>query len=326
MSKNILITGGAGFIGARLALYLQEKFLNSDITVFDTFYDGVKLPNGNLKYLGTFKNLKKFKGRVVCGDICNPFDLKQIEGIKFDIIFHLAAISDTRVEEQSQIFRNNINSFNYFIELAKKLNAKLVYASSAAVYGNSKQKSLKLGDENPESAYAFSKFAMDNIAKSIIKSNIDIQIIGLRYFNVYGFGEQHKGKTSSTILQFANQIMDGISPTLFKGSEKIFRDFVYIDDIIQGTVKAAFSDANGIFNLGSGVSRSFMEVLNLIQKKLGTDMPVNLIDNPYNSGYQFYTEADITETIDQLNYIPEFSLEDGISNYLDILIKKYDYT
>jgi len=321
MPKKILITGGAGFIGARLALHLQKLNPNYDITVFDAFYDGIKLSNGNLKYLGTFKNLKDFKGRVVCGDICNPSDLQQIEDINFDIIFHLAAISDTRVDDQSQIFRNNINSFNYFIGLSTKLNAKLVYASSAAVYGNSKQKSLKPGDENPDSPYAFSKFAMDNITKSIVKSNVNIQIIGLRYFNVYGFGENNKGKTASTILQFANQIIDGVSPTLFKGSERIFRDFVYIDDVIQGTVKAAFSDARGIFNIGSGVARSFTEVLNIIQKKLGTDMPVNFIDNPYNSGYQFYTEADITETINHLNYNPNFSLEDGISNYLDILME-----
>ena len=321
MSKNILITGGAGFIGSRLALHLQKLDPNNDITVFDQFFDGVKLSNGNLKYLGTFKNLKDFRGRVVCGDICNQSDLKQIEGKKFEIIFHLAAISDTRVDDQSQIFRNNINSFNYFIELSQKLNAKLIYASSAAVYGNSKQKALKLGDENPDSPYAFSKFAMDNITKSVIKSNVNIQIIGLRYFNVYGFGEHNKGKTASTILQFANQIIEEVSPTLFKGSERIFRDFVYIDDVIQGNIKAAFSDASGIFNIGSGVARSFMEVLNIIQKKLGTDIPINLIDNPYNSGYQFYTEADISETIKHLNYNPEFSLEDGISDYLDFLIK-----
>jgi ADP-L-glycero-D-manno-heptose 6-epimerase len=166
---------------------------------------------------------------------------------------------------------------------------------------------------------------MDNITKSIINSNISTQIIGLRYFNVYGYGEYNKGKTASTVLQFANQIIEGVSPTLFKGSERIFRDFVYIDDILQGTVNAAFSDVSGIFNIGSGVARSFMEVLNIIQKKLGTDMPINLIDNPYNTGYQFYTEADITDTSKHLNYNPEFSLEDGISNYIDILIKnEYD--
>jgi ADP-L-glycero-D-manno-heptose 6-epimerase len=319
---KILITGGAGFIGSRLALHLQKLDPYYDITVFDAFYDAVQLSNGNLKYLGTFKNLKDFRGRIVCGDICNLTDLQQIEGIKFDIIFHLAAISDTRVDNQNQIFRNNINSFYYFIDLSIKLNAKLVYASSAAVYGNSTQKSLNLGDENPDTPYAFSKFAMDNIAKLIIESNVNIQIIGLRYFNVYGFGEHNKGKTASTILQFANQIINGVSPTLFKGSERIFRDFVYIDDVIQGTIKAAFSDKSGIFNIGSGVARSFMEVLNIIQKKLGTDMTVNLIDNPYNSGYQFYTEADITNTTNNLNYNPLFSLEDGISNYMEILLKK----
>jgi len=322
MSKRILITGGAGFIGSRLALYLQELDSNNDITIIDAFSDGAKLANGNLKYLGSFKNLKDFKGRVVCGDICNSYDLKQIEGIKYDVIFHLAAISDTRVDDENLLFRNNINSFSYFVNLAKNVNSRLVYASSAAVYGNSKQKSLKIGDENPDSPYAFSKFSMDNMTKSILKSNDDIQIIGLRYFNVYGYGEINKGKTSSAVSQFTYQIINGINPTLFNGSEKIFRDFVYIDDVIQGTIKAAFAKVSGVFNIGSGEARSFMEVLNIIQRKLGTNMPVNLIDNPYNSGYQYYTKADITDTTDQLNYFPEFSLEDGISKYIDLLIKK----
>lgn len=321
MTKKILITGGAGFIGSRLALYLQSVDSNHEITVIDTFRDGVKLENGNLKYLGTFHNLKGFKGRVICGDISNPFDLKQVEGINFDIIFHLAAISDTRVYDQNLIFRNNINSFNYFIELSKKLNCKLVYASSASVYGNSGNKLASIGNENPDNPYAFSKYAMDCITNSIIATNESCKIVGLRYFNVYGFGESYKGKTASTILQFANQILAGQQPRLFKGSDQIFRDFVYIDDVIQGTILAAYSDVNGIFNIGSGTASSFMEVLNLVQENLGTNVSYELIDNPYTSGYQFYTKADLSLSSSNLNYSPKFSLEKGISSYIKKIYK-----
>jgi ADP-L-glycero-D-manno-heptose 6-epimerase len=323
MTKNILITGGAGFIGSNLAIYLQENYPSFNITVFDIFNDGSKLPNGNDKFLGSFMNLRGFKGEVICGDIRNQYDLMVLNYKKFDIIFHLAAISDTRVEDQSLIMKNNINPFYHFHEMAKLSGAKLVYASSASVYGSSNRKTLSIGHENPQSPYAYSKYSMDCCALSAINSSKNLKLVGLRYFNVYGLGENYKGRTSSTIFQFASQLLNGQRPTLFVGSEKIFRDFVYIKDVVQATVKAGLSDVNGVFNVGTGRARSFLEVVNTVQNVLGTNLDINYIQNPYLSGYQFFTEADISKTISNLNYKCDYQLEEGISDYLSLMENNY---
>ena len=316
---NILITGGAGFIGSNLAIYFQENFPEANIVIFDAFNNGVKLENGNYQYLGSFKNLKDFRGNIICGDLTNQKDLDFLYKFKFDIIFHLAAISDTRVEDQRLVFKTNINSFYNIIELSNYLGAKLVYASSAAVYGNTNKKTLSIGDENPNNPYAFSKLAMDNVTFSKIKSEKKSKIIGLRYFNVYGNKEQFKGLTSSTILQFALQIKNNKAPTLFENSENICRDFVYIKDVIQATIKAGFSDANGVYNVGTGIARSFQDIADTVQRHLGTNYKYTYTKNPYTEGYQYFTQANISETEFKIGYKPEFDIEAGIKDYIKII-------
>jgi ADP-L-glycero-D-manno-heptose 6-epimerase len=315
-AKKVLITGGSGFIGSNLAFHLQENFPNYNITIFDHFNDNSKFENGNNRFLGSYKNLLHFRGQLICGDICNENDLKLLESEKFDIIFHLAAISDTRATNQNFIFRNNISSFYNIIDIAQKSGARLVYASSAAVYGNKSKKQFNLGDEEPDNPYAFSKFSMDCIALNLMRETKNFNIIGLRYFNVYGYGEAEKGPTSSTIFQFTQQILKGKNPILFKGSDRIFRDFVFIKDVVQATVKSGFSDVNGIFNVGTGKSRSFFDVLSIVQNVLGTQVEINYIDNPYKVGYQYFTEANIEDTISEIDYCPLYTLEEGIADYL----------
>ena len=313
-NKTILITGGAGFIGSNLAFYFQENFPNSKVIVFDCFRSDEIFPNGNLKSFGHYKNLIGFKGDIICGNINNQADLALLSDYKFDYVFHQAAISDTRVYDQEIIMKTNVNSFYDLLAIAKKDRAVMVYASSAATYGNLPSPQT-VGKERPENPYGFSKYIMDQIAIRYSKENPDLIIVGLRFFNVYGPREYYKANTSSMVIQLGHQILDGKIPRLFKGSDQIFRDFIYIDDVLQASIKACDPKQNGIYNVGTGISRSFQDIADILQKELGTDLGTEYFTNPYD-GYQIHTQANISTSKDNLGFEPKVSLEQGIKSYI----------
>ena len=317
-NKIVLITGGAGFIGSNLAKHIEKKFSNVKIIIFDIFNNNEKFKNGNNKYLGSYKNISNFKGEIFTGDITKKADLIEMEKYNFDYIFHLAAISDTRAENENEVLINNLNSFYSIINLAEKTNAKLIYASSAATYGSKLSQIQSVGTENPDNVYGFSKLMMDNFTFSYLNNNPKIDLIGLRYFNVYGPGEKQKEKTSYTILLFAHQILYEDGPILFEGSDKIFRDFIYIDDVIEFTIKAALSSKVGVYNVGTGISRSFLEVAQILKKSLNSKKTIKYIKNPYKSGYQYFTKADVKKTVIDLDYKAKESLESGIQKYIKL--------
>jgi ADP-L-glycero-D-manno-heptose 6-epimerase len=322
-NKTILITGGAGFIGSNLAFYFQNNFPHSKIIVLDKFRSTKTLSNGNLESFGHFKNLLGFKGIVISGDINNVQTIKDIqENYSFDYIFHEAAISDTTVIEQDLMIETNVNAYEKLLQMAIKHNANMIYASSAATYGDSQR--FEVGYEQPNNVYGFSKLMMDNISNSYIKKGVDISIVGLRYFNVYGQKEFYKNKTASTVIQFAHQILAGNAPKLFKGSDKILRDFIYIDDVIQANILACEPKQSGIYNVGTGLARSFQDISDIVQDELGTNYKTEYIPNPYIGSYQFFTQANIETTKENLGYEPKFSLEDGIKAYLDEIKKIYE--
>jgi ADP-L-glycero-D-manno-heptose 6-epimerase len=312
--KTILITGGAGFLGSNLAFYLQENFPNSRIIIFDCFRNNNIFPNGNLQSFGHYQNLIGFKGEIVCGNINNKSDLLLLNDFNFDFIFHHAAISDTRVYDQEIIMKTNVNSFYDILKIAIEDNAILVYASSAATYGSLQSPQI-VGFENPENPYGFSKYAMDQIATRFIKKYPNLVIVGLRFFNVYGPREIHKKNTSSMILQLGHQIEAGKAPRLFHNSDQIFRDFIYIDDVIQALIKACSPKKSGIYNVGTGISRSFQEIADILQIELKTDLGTEYFENPYK-GYQNHTQADIESSKENFNFEPLFTLEDGIKSYI----------
>ena len=179
--KTILITGGAGFIGSNLAFYFQEKFPQSHIVILDCFRSEVTFANGNLQSFGHYKNLIGFKGDVICGNINHKADLSLLDDYTFDYIFHQAAISDTRVYDQELVIQTNVNSFYDLLNIAKKNNAFMVYASSAATYGSLASPQV-VGSESPENPYGFSKYAMDQIANSFMQQNPEMTIVGLISF------------------------------------------------------------------------------------------------------------------------------------------------
>jgi ADP-L-glycero-D-manno-heptose 6-epimerase len=312
--KTILITGGAGFIGSNLAFYFQENYPNSKIIIFDCFRSNETFLNGNLKSFGHYKNLVGFKGDIICGDITNKADLSSLNDYKIDFIFHQAAISDTRVYDQEIIIKTNVNSFYDLLELAINNSAVIVYASSAATYGNLPSPQTP-GKEYPNNPYGFSKYAMDQIANRYSRENPDLKIVGLRFFNVFGPREFYKGNTSSMVIQLGHQILDGKAPRLFEGSSEIFRDFIYIDDVLQAIIKACNPKNNGTYNVGTGFSRSFQDIADILQRELGTNLGTEFFTNPYD-GYQQNTLANIKTSIDNLGFQPKISLEQGIKLYL----------
>jgi len=321
-TKTILITGGAGFIGSNLAFYFQKHYPDATIVVFDKFRNGETFSNGNLKSFGHFKNLLGFKGIVISGDITDKIALKDLEeNYKFDYIFHQAAISDTTVAEQDIMLQTNVNAYEDLLKIAISHGANMVYASSAATYGDSDR--FEVGYESPNNAYGFSKLMMDNITYKYLKSGIDISVVGLRYFNVYGAREFFKNKTASTVVQFGHQILAGNAPKLFEGSDKILRDFIYIEDVIQANIKACNPKKSGVYNVGTSKARSFQDISDIVQKELGTNYETEYIPNPFVGSYQFFTQANIETTKEFLDYSPNFSLEDGIKAYIPEIKRLY---
>lgn len=318
-NKTILITGGAGFIGSNIAFYIQENFTLSNIIIFDCFRNDEVLSNGNLKSFGNYKNLIGFKGNIICGNIQNNKDLALLKIYKFDFIFHQAAISDTRAYNQELIMKTNVNSFYDLLAIAKKDQAVMVYASSGATYGNLPSPQT-VGQESPENPYGYSKYIMDQIAIKFSIENPDLIIVGLRYFNVYGPKEYYKASTASMIIQLGHQILDGNSPRLFENSEKILRDFIYINDVVQANIKACDPKKNGIFNVATGIPRSFQEVADILQKELKTNLGTKYFPNPYN-GYQVNTQADMLSTKKNLGFEPSYSLEKGIKAYIPEILR-----
>ena len=313
-NKTILITGGAGFIGSNLAFYFQENYPDAHIVAFDCFRSEATFTNGNLQSLGHYKNLIGFTGNVVCGNINSKADLALLNDYKFDYIFHQAAISDTRVNNQEVVMQTNVNTFYDLLEIAKINGSVMVYASSAAVYGNLPSPQT-VGKESPENIYAYSKYMMEQIACQYGKENPDMVIVGLRFFNVYGPREYYKAKTASMVIQLGHQILSGKAPRLFKGSNKIMRDFINIEDVIQANIRACDTTKSGVYNVGTGKPRSFQDIADLLQQELGTNLGTEYFPNPYDS-YQKHTQADITTSQTNLGFDPVVILEEGIKDYI----------
>jgi len=321
--KTILITGGAGFIGSNLAFYFQNNHPDAKVVVLDSFRSGETLSNGNLKSFGHFKNLLGFRGEIISGDINDKDLLLDLEmNYEFDYIFHEAAISDTTALEQDLMIKTNVNAYKDLLELALRHGANMIYASSAATYGNAPSPQ-RVGCEEPNNVYGFSKLSMDNLSRSYMV-DADISIVGLRYFNVYGPREYFKNTTASMVLQFGHQILAGKNPRLFEGSDKILRDFIYIEDIIQANVKAMQPKQSGIYNVGTGKARSFQDIVDILQKELGTTLKCEYIPNPFIGSYQFFTQADVEDTKDALGYNPRYEMEDGIAAYVDEIKRIYE--
>jgi ADP-L-glycero-D-manno-heptose 6-epimerase len=301
-SPNIVVTGGAGFIGSNLTLALQEKFPDARRTVIDDFRSG------------DFKNLEGYRGDFVAQNLAALDWREQFGNEKFDAIFHLASITDTTNHDQFEQVHDNVESFRRILNFARPTKTRIIYASSASTYGPASEASVESNGAAPANIYAFSKTIMDNIAMRQVKETLDWIIIGLRYFNVYGPREAHKGVPASMVYHLAKQMKAGERPRIFKQGEQK-RDFVYEKDIVEGSIRALQAKESGIYNLGYGQARSFNELVDVLNKCLGTKLPPDYIDNPH-AHYQNFTEADLNRVRSALGYEPQFSLEDGVRDYM----------
>ena len=300
-----MVTGGAGFIGSNLTLALQEKFPETPITVIDDFRSG------------NFKNLAGYRGDFVAKNLTTLDWHAQFGTEKFDAIFHLASITDTTLHDQFVQVHDNVESFRRLLNFARPTKTRIIYASSASTYGSVTQASVESNGAAPANVYSFSKVIMDSIAMREAKENPDWIIIGLRYFNVYGPREAHKGVPASMVYHLAQQMKTGRRPRIFKHGEQK-RDFVYVKDVVEGSIRALDAQTSGIYNLGTGQARSFNELVKVLNKCLGTNFQPDYIDNPH-AHYQNFTQADLTNARSALGYEPRFPLEDGVRDYIQSL-------
>jgi ADP-L-glycero-D-manno-heptose 6-epimerase len=307
-SPKFIITGGAGFIGSNLTLALQEKFPDAYLTVIDDFRSG------------NFKNLTGYRGDLVAENLATP-DWRETFGdpasAGFDAIFHLASITDTTLHDQFAQVHDNVESFRRILNFARPKKTRIIYASSAATYGSASEPSVESNGAAPANVYAFSKVIMDNVATHAAAASHGWIIVGLRYFNVYGPREAHKGVPASMIYHLAHQIKAGKRPRIFKHGEQK-RDFVYVKDAVEGTIRALDAKTSGIYNVGTGQARSFNELVEVLNKSLGTNFDPEYFDNPH-AHYQDFTQADLTSARQALKYEPRFSLEDGVRDYMQWL-------
>jgi ADP-L-glycero-D-manno-heptose 6-epimerase len=301
-SPNLVVTGGAGFIGSNLTLALQEKFPTAHLTVIDDFRSG------------NFKNLTGYRGDLVAQNLATLDWRAQFGDEKFDAVFHLASITDTTNHDQFEQVHDNVESFRRLLNFACPTKTRIIYASSAATYGAATQASVESNGAAPANVYSFSKAIMDNIASRAAAESPEWIIIGLRYFNVYGPREAHKGVPASMVYHLAKQMKSGQRPRIFKHGEQK-RDFVYVKDAVEGSIRALDAQTSGIYNLGSGQARSFNELIDVLNKRLGTNFQPDYIDNPH-AHYQNFTQADLTNVRSALGYEPRFPLEEGVRDYL----------
>ncbi len=297
--KNVLITGGAGFIGSNLAFKIQKDFPQAKITVVDDFR------GSNLK------NLSGFKGETLTFDVAQKEWLKAFQNRPLDAIFHLASITDTTILDEKKMMFDNVEGFRNILGLALQKKAPVVYASSAAVYG-SQEKPMKEEDAGkPNNVYGVSKWTMDQLTRDFEGK---LKVVGLRYFNVFGPGEWFKGAAASMIYQLARQMLAGKRPRIFKWGEQR-RDFIYVKDVVEATLRGLCAKQNTIVNVGTGRSTSFNEVIEALNEGLGTSLAPDYFDNPYDF-YQNFTQADVAKAKRDLGFEARFSTHDGIVDYV----------
>lgn len=309
----IVVTGAAGFIGSNIIKGLNAEGITNILAV-DDLTDGHKFIN---LMSGAYRDYMDYR------DFLDQIKSDQPFQEPIEVIFHEGACSDTTEWNGHYMMKNNYEYTKILFHYCLAHHIQFLYASSAAVYGGSQIFKESDSKQAPLNVYGYSKWKFDEYVSPYLKET-QTQIVGLRYFNVYGPQEQHKGSMASVAFHFMNQLFDNGMVRLFEGSHgyghgEHRRDFVSVDDVVK--VNLWFfrhPQKSGIFNVGTGVSRSFNDVAkNLIQYHGAGKIQYFPCPEKLKKSYQAFTEAD-TNALRNVGYNADFdSLEIGLAKYYE---------
>lgn len=304
----IILTGAAGFLGSNVLAGLNNIGL-TDILAVDRMRNSTAAKNLAGKAFVDYVDADDF----VSYDMGLP---------KLDAIIHFGADSSTQGTNSREIIENNYTYSKRMLTMAARSGCPFVYASSASVYGHNPTCVESPEHEAPQSPYAVSKWLFDQYARKVIASTPEANVIGLRFFNVYGPGEDHKVDMASAAYKAFQQLLINEPPRVFAGSAEIKRDFVYVRDVVFVTLHMLTNPASGIYNVGTGKAESFSTLMELASAIAGGPAPT-VIPFPaaYSQTYQTYTQADLTNLRAAGYSQPFVSLEEGLRDYWSYMQK-----
>ncbi|MDH5369199.1 MAG: ADP-glyceromanno-heptose 6-epimerase [Gammaproteobacteria bacterium] len=311
----IIVTGGAGFIGSNIVKALNDRG-ETDILVVDNLTNGVKFKNIADCEITDYMDKEEFIERISKGESFAN---------KVDAIFHEGACSATTEWDGKFIMKNNYEYTKSLLHYCMDRKIAFLYASSASVYGGGSIFKENREYEEPLNMYAYSKFLFDQYVRRL-KPETKTQVVGFRYFNVYGPREQHKSSMSSVAFHVNNQIKESGIAKLFAGCDgygngEQRRDFIYVGDAVAVNLWFLDNpDKSGIFNLGTGRSQPFKDVAKAVITHHGKG---NIEYVPFpdhlKGRYQSFTEADIS-ALRAVGYNAPFkTVEEGVSEYMNWL-------